>query len=68
MLDWDDLRFFLAVARTGSFTLAIILALLASLIAGMVLEVIAIRPLYGRDHLDQAKDLLHALGRPDQRP
>jgi branched-chain amino acid transport system permease protein len=38
---------------TGSFTLAIILALLASLIAGMVLEVIAIRPLYGRSHLDQ---------------
>jgi branched-chain amino acid transport system permease protein len=38
---------------TGSFTLAIILALAASLIAGMVLEVIAIRPLYGRNHLDQ---------------
>ena len=33
---------------TGSFTLALILALVASLIAGMVLEVIAIRPLYGR--------------------
>src|ERR1700735_3059709 len=41
---------------TGSFTLAIILAILASLIAGMVLEVIAIRPLYRRDHLD------HVLG------
>ena len=27
--------------------------MVASLIAGMVLEVIAIRPLYGRDHLDQ---------------
>src|SRR5215831_11185940 len=38
---------------TGSFTLALILALVASLIAGMMLEVIAIRPLYGRDHLDQ---------------
>ena len=38
---------------TGSFTLALILAVAASLIAGMVLEVIAIRPLYGRDHLDQ---------------
>src|ERR1700720_4760819 len=38
---------------TGSFTLALILALVASLIAGMVLEVIAIKPLYGRDHLDQ---------------
>ena len=33
--------------------LALILAVAASLIAGMVLEVIAIRPLYGRDHLDQ---------------
>jgi branched-chain amino acid transport system permease protein len=41
---------------TGSFVLALILAILASLIAGMVLEVIAIRPLYGRDHLD------HVLG------
>jgi branched-chain amino acid transport system permease protein len=41
---------------TGSFVLAVILALIASLIAGMVLEVIAIRPLYGRDHLD------HVLG------
>jgi branched-chain amino acid transport system permease protein len=41
---------------TGSFVLAVILALVASLIAGMVLEVIAIRPLYGRDHLD------HVLG------
>src|SRR5271170_4705672 len=41
---------------TGSFVLALILALVASLIAGMVLEVIAIRPLYGRDHLD------HVLG------
>src|ERR1700674_4471868 len=41
---------------TGSFVLALILAVVASLIAGMVLEVIAIRPLYGRDHLD------HVLG------
>jgi len=41
---------------TGSFVLALILAILASLIAGMVLEVIAIRPLYRRDHLD------HVLG------
>jgi branched-chain amino acid transport system permease protein len=41
---------------TGSFVLALILAVIASLIAGMVLEVIAIRPLYGRDHLD------HVLG------
>jgi branched-chain amino acid transport system permease protein len=41
---------------TGSFVIALIGALLASLIAGMVLEVIAIRPLYRRDHLD------HVLG------
>ncbi len=38
---------------TGSFVVALILAVIASLIAGMVLEVIAIRPLYGRGHLDQ---------------
>src|SRR5580658_2869912 len=41
---------------TGSFVLAVILALFASLIAGMVLEVVAVRRLYGRDHLD------HVLG------
>src|SRR5580700_6947581 len=41
---------------TGSFVAAIGLALLASLVAGMVLEVVAIRRLYGRDHLD------HVLG------
>jgi branched-chain amino acid transport system permease protein len=38
---------------TGSFVVAVLLAIVASLIAGMVLELIAIRPLYGRDHLDQ---------------
>ncbi|MGA8649929.1 MAG: branched-chain amino acid ABC transporter permease [Xanthobacteraceae bacterium] len=38
---------------TGSFVVALILAVIASLIAGMALEVIAIRPLYGRGHLDQ---------------
>src|SRR5665213_854683 len=43
-------------AFTGSFVLGAILALVASLVAGMALEVIAIRPLYGRDHLD------HVLG------
>jgi branched-chain amino acid transport system permease protein len=37
---------------TGSFVLGAVLALLASLIVGMVLEIVAIRPLYGRDHLD----------------
>jgi branched-chain amino acid transport system permease protein len=43
-------------AATGSFVLGAMLALAATLIAGMVLEVVAIRPLYGRDHLD------HVLG------
>jgi branched-chain amino acid transport system permease protein len=41
---------------TGSFVAALALAVGASLIAGMVLEVIAIRPLYARGHLD------HVLG------
>src|SRR5271155_844754 len=36
---------------TGSFVLGAVLALAASLVVGMVLEVVAIRPLYGRDHL-----------------
>ena len=43
-------------AVTGSFVLGAVLALLAAAGAGMVLEVIAIRPLYGRPHLD------HVLG------
>jgi branched-chain amino acid transport system permease protein len=38
---------------TDSFVLGAVLALVAALIAGMVLEVIAIRPLYGRGHLNQ---------------
>jgi branched-chain amino acid transport system permease protein len=37
---------------TDSFVLGAILALLATLVVGMVLEVVAIRRLYGRDHLD----------------
>jgi branched-chain amino acid transport system permease protein len=41
---------------TDSFVLGIILALIATLVVGMVLEVVAIRRLYGRDHLD------HVLG------
>ncbi len=41
---------------TDSFVLGAILALIATAVAGMVLEVIAIRPLYGRSHLD------HVLG------
>jgi branched-chain amino acid transport system permease protein len=41
---------------TDSFLLGAIFALLATLVVGMVLEVVAIRPLYGRSHLD------HVLG------
>jgi branched-chain amino acid transport system permease protein len=43
-------------ALTDSFILGAVLALLATLVVGMALEVIAIRRLYGRDHLD------HVLG------
>jgi branched-chain amino acid transport system permease protein len=43
-------------AITGSFVLGAILALAATFVAGVALEVIAIRPLYGRSHLD------HVLG------
>jgi branched-chain amino acid transport system permease protein len=39
-------------ALTGSFVLGGILALGATLIVGMAVEVIAMRKLYGRDHLD----------------
>ena len=38
---------------TGSFVLAVILAVAASLVAGTVLEVVAIRRLYECSHLDQ---------------
>ncbi len=41
---------------TGSFVLAVVLALASSLVVGMVLEVVAIRRLYARDHLN------HVLG------
>jgi branched-chain amino acid transport system permease protein len=41
---------------TGSFVLGAICALVATLGVGMLLEVVAIRRLYGRDHLD------HVLG------
>jgi branched-chain amino acid transport system permease protein len=41
---------------TGSFVIGAILALIATFISGVVLEIIAIRPLYGRNHLD------HVLG------
>jgi branched-chain amino acid transport system permease protein len=44
------------IGLTDSFLMGLWLGLIATLIAGMVMEVIAIRPLYGRDHLD------HVLG------
>ena len=43
-------------ALTGSFVLGAMLALVATLLVGMAVEVIAMRRLYGRDHLD------HVLG------
>ena len=43
-------------AWTGSFVLGAVLALAATLLVGMAVEVIAMRRLYGRDHLD------HVLG------
>jgi branched-chain amino acid transport system permease protein len=43
-------------ALTGSFVLGAVLALAATLVVGMAVELIAVRKLYGRDHLD------HVLG------
>jgi branched-chain amino acid transport system permease protein len=43
-------------AFTGSFVLGAVLALFATLLVGMAVEVVAMRRLYGRDHLD------HVLG------
>ena len=43
-------------AWTGSFLVGAVLALAATLLVGMAVEVIAMRRLYGRDHLD------HVLG------
>src|SRR5580693_1942874 len=43
-------------AWTDSFVIAALLAVAATLVAGMALEVVALRRLYGRDHLD------HVLG------
>src|SRR5438477_9564422 len=44
------------VPWTGSFVAGALLALGATLVLGIVLEMLALRPLYGRDHLD------HVLG------
>jgi branched-chain amino acid transport system permease protein len=41
---------------TDNFVLGILLAILATLLVGMLIEVVAMRRLYGRDHLD------HVLG------
>ena len=41
------------LAKTGSFPLAVVLALAATLAVGIVTEVVALRTLYERDHLDQ---------------
>src|SRR5256885_2161726 len=38
---------------TGSFLVAVVWALAATLVVGMLVEVIALRTLYERDHLDQ---------------
>jgi branched-chain amino acid transport system permease protein len=43
-------------ALTGNFIVGVVLALAATLLVGMAVEVIAMRRLYGRDHLD------HVLG------
>src|SRR5258705_9361088 len=38
---------------TGSFALAVVLGLAGSLLVGIVVELVALRTLYERDHLDQ---------------
>src|ERR1041384_5086277 len=43
-------------AWTGSFVAGAVLALVATLVVGMAVEVVVMRRLYGRDHLD------HVLG------
>ncbi len=43
-------------AWTGSFLLAVVLAMAATLVVGMIVEIVAMRRLYDRDHLD------HVLG------
>ncbi len=42
-----------AAQWTGSYLLGVLLGLIATLLVGMLTEVIALRPLYDRDHLDQ---------------
>src|SRR3970282_226148 len=42
-----------AVQWTGSYPLGVLLGLAGTLVVGMLVEVIALRTLYDRDHLDQ---------------
>ncbi|HET7365645.1 MAG TPA: branched-chain amino acid ABC transporter permease [Burkholderiales bacterium] len=47
---------YLAVAgmeATGSYAAGVALGFAGTLVVGMVMELLALRPLYGRDHLDQ---------------
>lgn len=41
------------LVATGSFPLAMLAALLGSLLVGVVVELVIVRPLYARDHMDQ---------------
>src|SRR3569832_1301900 len=45
-------------AWTGSVVFGAVLAIAATLVVGMVVEVIAMRRLYGRDHLDHVLDTI----------
>ena len=42
-----------AAAQTGSFLLAVLAGLAAAAVTGMVVELVVLRRLYARDHLDQ---------------
>src|SRR4051812_37605994 len=48
-------------ALTGSFIAGAVLALLATLVVGMAMEVIALRRLFGGDHLDHVLGTLRFL-------
>ena len=43
----------IAAAQTGSFWIAVLVALVAAGLIGLVVELLVIRPLYKRDHLSQ---------------
>jgi branched-chain amino acid transport system permease protein len=42
-----------AAQWTGSYALGVLLGLAGALVVGMIVEVVTLRPLYARDHLDQ---------------